>query len=328
MAGDGENQSNELATARNVIEAEVAALTKLSESLNDEFIRAIDLIAECKGYAIVTGVGKSGHVGRKIAATLASTGAPAFFVHPTEASHGDLGMIKKDAVVIAISNSGETRELRDLLIFCRREKTPVIAITGRRKSFLGDNATVTLVLPPAPEACPNELAPTSTTTMTLALGDAIAVAAMKRRNFSREDFGARHPGGALGMQLQPISEWIASYDDAPNPISRISDSFVDVLKEISKGRCGAVTVVDEKGAIAGFITDGDIRRAVSDNVSPQKLTAGEFLSKDPLTISPNERIGAAVEIFNTRRISQVVVVEDEKPIAIIHVKDLMQAGYF
>ncbi|MEL7488450.1 MAG: KpsF/GutQ family sugar-phosphate isomerase [Pseudomonadota bacterium] len=317
-----------LESARAVIDAEIAALKALGESLDEKFERAVDLILNAQDYVIVTGVGKSGHVGRKIAATLASTGSPSFFVHPTEASHGDLGMIKKASIILAISNSGETRELRDILLYCNRVGAAVIAITSRAQSFLATNALITLTLPHAAEACPNQVAPTSSTTMTMALGDALAISAMRKRGFTSDDFGLRHPGGAIGMRLQLISEWMALRKSPPNPVISDATPFVEILRAVSVGGCGAVSVVAEDGRLEGVITDGDIRRAVSGAQSPQRLTAREFLSHNPVTALATMRIGAVVEIFETRRISQVIVVEDAKPIAMIHVKDLMSEGYF
>ena len=322
------SRDEDVSVARDVLQTESAALQNLSECLGSDFSAAVDLIVGCSGYVIVTGVGKSGHIGRKIAATLASTGTPSFFVHPTEASHGDLGMINRDAVIIAISNSGETGELRDVLIYAMREDVDVIAITAREKSFLGQRSTTQLILPKAEEACPNGLAPTSSTTMTLALGDALAVAAMKRRNFTPEDFGARHPGGSLGLGLQRITEWIALQTLVPNPSVKDDTPFVDVLRAISDGRCGAVSIVDETGQLKGVVTDGDVRRAVSEHASPQSLTAKDILVPDPITVAKTLRMSSVVEIFQTQRISQVVVTDASKPIAIIHVKDLMQGGYF
>lgn len=319
--------SEDIDAARDVIDAEIAALQRLSQSLDHEFSQAVDLVTGCTGYVIVTGLGKSGHVGRKLAATLASTGTPAFFVHPTEASHGDLGMIGRDGIVIAISNSGETRELRDLLTYCRRQNVTVIAITGRRDSFLGTLASCVLELPDADEAGPAKLAPTSSTAMTLALGDALALTVMGRRGFSREEFGERHPGGIIGMHLQSIAQWIEANPEAPNPTVTQDAVFVDVLQAIAEGLCGAVSVTDANGALVGFITDGDIRRAVAQNKTPQSLTAATVLSEHPVTMTPQMRIVDAIELLETRRISQIVVTDQNQPKAIIHIKDLMQAGY-
>lgn len=313
--------------ASEVLDTEIKALEALRDSLDGSFDKAIDLIVNTKGYVIVTGVGKSGHIGRKLAATFASTGTPSFFVHPTEASHGDLGMLHDGSVVIAISNSGETRELRDVLVYAKREKLPVIGITAREQSLLGRNSTVNLLLPPAQEACPNRLAPTSSTTMTLAMGDALAVAAMRVRGFTAEDFGMRHPGGSLGRRLQTVHEWIDAQAAAPNPTISEDTPFVEVLHTISEGRCGAVSVVDADHRLRGLITDGDVRRAVETEEEPRRLTAGQMANATPLTTQKHERMGEVVEVFERERISQLIVVEDDKPVAIIHIKDLMQEGY-
>ena len=327
-AKNPDTDRDDIAVARTVLRTEINALDALGESLNEDFSRAVDLITNAPDYVIVTGVGKSGHIGRKIAATFASTGTPSFFVHPTEASHGDLGMIGRNSIVLAISKSGETRELRDVLLYCERVGAPVISITARAQSILGSKSAVTLTLPHAEEACPNHLAPTSSTTMTIALGDALAVAAMRRRDFSRADFGMRHPGGSIGMRLQLVSEWISMRTAPPNPVVTGGATFVEVLRAVSEGGCGAVSVVGSDGELVGVITDGDIRRAVSASDAPQKLCADAFLSRDPVTVSRDLRISDIVEIIETRRISQVIVTEQAKPIAMIHVKDLMADGYF
>ncbi|MEM9233069.1 MAG: KpsF/GutQ family sugar-phosphate isomerase, partial [Pseudomonadota bacterium] len=276
-------KKNDIDVARQVIETEAAALAALRDAINETMTRAVDILMNAPGFVIVAGVGKSGHIGRKIAATLASTGTPSFFVHPTEASHGDLGMIQKDCAVVAISNSGETRELRDLLIYTQREGVPVVGITAKPDSFLAQQSTVTLLLPKTGEACPNQLAPTSSTTMTLAMGDALAIAAMERRGFGPEDFGARHPGGALGMRLQQVSEYLDLHKDRPNPVISADAAFPDVLKAVSDGRCGAVSVVDSGGKLTGIVTDGDIRRAVMAHDQVQSLTANQMMSPSPVT---------------------------------------------
>lgn len=323
-----EPQANkDIEIARQVIETEADALKALGNALNESMADAISILVEAQGFVIVAGVGKSGHIGRKIAATLASTGTPSFFVHPTEASHGDLGMIDGSAAVLAISNSGETRELRDLLIYCERQKVPVIAITAKKESFLASKATVTLLLPKTGEACPNQLAPTSSTTMTLAMGDALAIAAMERRGFTREDFGARHPGGALGMQLQRVSEYLSLYRDQPNPTLGADSDFPAVLAAISEGRCGAVSIINHEGELSGIVTDGDIRRAVMKFPDLQKVTAKDIMGTSPVTIGLHDRVSVAIEIFQTRQISQVIITEKNQPVGIIHVNDLMKEGY-
>lgn len=227
--------------ARDVMRLNIEALEALERSIDVSMARAVDVIMSRPGYVIVTGMGKSGHIGGKIAATLASTGTSAFFVHPAEMSHGDLGMLRPDVTVLAISNSGESRELRDPLIFCQRNGIPVIAITQRPASFLGRNAAVCLTMPKVAEACPNGLAPTTSTLMTLALGDALAMVLMDRRAFSAMDFGLHHPGGALGMSLQSVREWMGDNAAAPASVP-LNANFSEVVSAITEGRKGAVAV--------------------------------------------------------------------------------------
>ena len=326
MASETPN-SSDIAVGRKVIETETAALTALVGTIDERFSKAVDIVTRTEGFVIVAGVGKSGHIGHKIAATLASTGTPAFFVHPTEASHGDLGMITKGSTLLAISNSGETRELRDLLTYAEREDVPIIAITAKPESFLASKSTLPLLLPKTAEACPNQLAPTSSTTMTLALGDALAIAVMERTGFSREDFGLRHPGGALGMQLQRVSEYLGLHREQANPVIGKDTLLPAVLEAVSHGRLGAVSVVDEEGRLVGVVTDGDIRRAVMTHKDVQVVRAEQMMSTAPSTVRPSDKVGLAVEIFETRKISQVIVTEDGRPVGVVHVKDLMQEGY-
>ncbi|MEM6415420.1 MAG: KpsF/GutQ family sugar-phosphate isomerase [Pseudomonadota bacterium] len=320
-------ESDDLQTARDVLNTEITALQALRDKLDERFALAVETIVSAKGFVTVTGVGKSGHIGHKIAATFASTGTPSFFIHPTEASHGDLGMLRDGAIVIAISNSGETKELGDILTYCKRTGTKLIAMTARANSFLGTSADVALILPQSEEACPNRLAPTSSTTMTLALGDALAVAVMKRRGFTAEEFGARHPGGSLGMRLQLVKEWMHRQKEPPNPTISGDAPFFTVLKVIADGCCGAVSVLDKDGKLAGIITDGDVRRAVERFEQPRTLTAREMANGRPTTVKRNERMETVVEILQSQRISQIIVAEDNTPLALIHVKDLMQSGY-
>lgn len=326
MASETQN-STDIEAGRKVIETETAALSALTAAIDERFSQAVDIVTKTEGFVIVAGVGKSGHIGHKIAATLASTGTPAFFVHPTEASHGDLGMITRGSTLLALSNSGETREMRDLLIYAEREGVPIIAITAKPQSFLASKATVPLILPRTAEACPNQLAPTSSTTMTLALGDALAIAVMERTGFSREDFGLRHPGGALGMQLQRVTEYLGLHREQANPVVGKDTLLPEVLKAVSDGRLGAVSVVDDDGKLVGVVTDGDIRRAVMTHKDVQTVRAEQMMGSAPLTVRPTDRVGLAVEILETRQISQVIVTEDGTPLGVVHLKDLMQEGY-
>ena len=315
---------SDLDTARRVIRIEREALDALSENLDASFSQAVDTIVGCDGYLIVAGVGKSGHIGQKIAATLASTGTPAFFLHPTEASHGDLGMVRPDSVVLAISYSGETRELIDLLRYCRSNNVKLIAMTRSADSLLGRNADILLSLPAHEEACPNGLAPTSSTTMTLVMGDALAVALMARRGFSREDFGARHPGGKLGKALHTVADYLMSRDTAP-PVVDEESGLRDVIQAIAEGRQGCVAVVDADGKYTGIITDGDLRRYMQDG--SEAGTARQMMTRGGKTFAKGDRIALVVDVMTKLRISNGFVLEDGKPVGIIHTKDLLEEGY-
>ena len=310
--------------ARAVIRLNIEALTALERSIDGPLSRACDVILSRPGYVIVTGIGKSGHIGGKIAATLASTGTNAFFVHPAEMSHGDLGMLRHDTTLLAISNSGESRELRDPLIFCQRNNIPVIGMTQRSSSFLARMSAVPLVMPSVAEACPNGLAPTTSTLMTLALGDALAMVLMDRRGFSAEAFGMHHPGGALGMSLQSVREWMGDNHAVPANVP-LNAGFSDVVSAITAGRKGAVAVLNDDGTLAGMITDGDIRRAFSQDIS--SLTAQDVMSRTPITIDPDQRMSDVVDLLATNKIANLFVVENDRPVAIVHVAELMQVGY-
>ncbi len=310
--------------ARAVIQLNIEALQALERTVDASVARACDVILSRPGYVVVTGMGKSGHIGGKIAATLASTGTNAFFVHPAEMSHGDLGMLRHDTTLLAISNSGESRELRDPLLFCQRNDIPVIGMTQRGSSFLARMSAVALVMPSVAEACPNGLAPTTSTLMTLALGDALAMVLMDRREFSAEAFGMHHPGGALGMSLQSVREWMGD-NHAPPPTVRLAATFADVVARITEGRKGAVAVIDDDGSLAGMITDGDIRRAFSQDVT--QITATDIMSRTPITVSPDQRMSDVVDLLAANKIANLFVLDQGRPVAIVHVAELMQAGY-
>jgi arabinose-5-phosphate isomerase len=310
--------------AREVIRLNIEALEALERSIDVSVARAADVIMSRPGYVIVTGMGKSGHIGNKIAATLASTGTNAFFVHPAEMSHGDLGMLRPDVTVIALSNSGESRELRDPLLYCQRNGIPVIAITQRPTSFLGRNAAVCLTMPKVAEACPNGLAPTTSTLMSLALGDALAMVLMDRREFTAMDFGLHHPGGALGMSLQSVREWMGDNAAAPASVP-LTASFSDVVSAVTAGRKGAVAVLNPDETLAGVITDGDIRRAFQRDIT--SMQAADIMSSSPITVDPDARMSDVVDLLTANKISNLFVVDDHRPIAIVHIAELMQAGY-
>ncbi len=315
---------DDISLAREVIRTERHALEQLENSVGPAFREAIDLILAATGYVIVAGVGKSGHIGQKIAASLASTGTPAFFVHPTEASHGDLGMVRRGSVVLAISYSGESRELVDMLRFCKSNEVPVIAMTRTAESTLGRFASVVLALPAVPEACPNGLAPTSSTTMALALGDAVTVTLMNRRGFSREDFGQVHPGGKLGRSLQTARSYLSGRP-AEMPLVPEDTPFEQLVSTISGGRKGCAGVIDAAGRLTGMVTDGDLRRAFLAGKTNE--TASGIMTRNPKTIDPAERIQAVIERMSDLRIGSAFVVEDGRPIGLIDLKDLLAEGY-
>lgn len=315
---------DDLSVAREVIEIEHRALQALSDALDEQFERAVDLIAETSGYVIVAGVGKSGHIGQKIAASLASTGTPAFFLHPTEASHGDLGMVRDDCVVLAISYSGESRELIDLLRYCQPRNIPLIGMTRSKESLLGRYSDVVLQLPVQEEACPNGLAPTSSTTMTLVMGDALMVALMARRGFSQEEFGSRHPGGKLGKSLQTVAEYVQDQTD-PVPTVALTDELQTIVQAIAEGRQGCVAVVDGDGNYRGIITDGDLRRAMGKE--GDSSSAGAMMTPGGTTFMKQDRMALVIDTMKRLRISNGFVLEDARPIGIIHTKDLLADGY-
>ena len=277
--------------ARRVLETEATAVLALVPRLDARFDRAIELLRACRGRVIVTGMGKSGIICRKIAATLASTGTPAHFVHPAEASHGDLGMITAGDAVIALSNSGETAEIADLITHCRRFTIPLIAFVGNAQSTLGRNADCVLALPRVPEACPLGLAPTTSTTMMLALGDALAVALLDKRGFSKESFQQLHPGGKLGRKLVRVSDLHHSGDAVP--LVGVDTTMKNALLEMTAKSFGCVGVIDAKGKLLGIITDGDLRRLMERAVDTLTLTAADVMTRNPATVGPRTQIGRA-----------------------------------
>lgn len=317
--------SSDLTLARSVIRIERDALEKLEASLGNSLVAAVELILSTDRHVVVAGVGKSGHIGQKIAASLASTGTPAFFIHPTEASHGDLGMLVPGSVVIAISYSGESRELVDLLRYCKGNQIPLIAMCRARGSTLGRYADVLLEMPTVEEACPNGLAPTSSTTMALALGDALTIVLMARRGFSREDFGFRHPGGKLGRTLQTAGDYVRERKEAL-PLVGADANFEALVYAVSEGRKGCAGVVDADGALIGMVTDGDLRRAMM--AGKTGAPAQEVMTKSPRTIDPDERMQTVIKQLSENRISNAFVVgEAGKPLGLVDMKDLLAEGY-
>lgn len=313
-----------LDTARRVIRTEADALTTLADSLDGRFREAIDLMSACKGRIIVTGIGKSGHIANKIAATLASTGTPAQFVHPAEASHGDLGMITKDDVVLAISNSGEAPELANLLIYSRRYDIPLIGMTSRDTSALGRESDVILLLPQTGEACGTGVVPTNSTTMTLALGDALAVALMENREFTAEHFRNFHPGGKLGAQLSRVSDLMHTGDAVPSV--RIDAPMGEVLAQIGEKGFGVTSVVDANGGLAGIITNGDLGRHME---RLSTLRARDVMTASPITIDPEALAERAVGIMNARKITCLLVMDPNAPtkaLGLLHIHDCLRVG--
>lgn len=310
------------ASALRVLELEAAALRTLAASLDDSFDRAVEVLRAVKGRVIVTGMGKSGHIGRKIAATLASTGAPSFFVHPGEASHGDLGMVTSDDAVLALSNSGDTAELSDIIAFTRRFGIPLIGVTRRAPSTLADQADVLLLLPAAPEACPLGLAPTTSTTMTLALGDALAVALLERRGFTAADFHQLHPGGQLGRALLLVTDVMHGGDDMP--LCPLDAPLSEVILEMTGKRLGCVGVVDDGGRLAGIITDGDLRRHLAPDMMGAR--AESLMSRGPKTIRPKALAAEALGEMNKRKITSLFVVDHDRPLGVVHIHDCLRAG--
>jgi arabinose-5-phosphate isomerase len=301
---------------RSVLHDEARALDALADSLGEPFERAVELILGCQGKLIVSGLGKSGHVGRKIAATFASTGTTATFLHLAEAIHGDLGMAAKGDVAILISQSGETAELEPVIDHFRRAGIPIIAISGNSGSMLAEAATAALVLPHWPEVGPESVAPTTSTTMTLALGDALAMTVMRQKGFTRTDFGRLHPGGSLGARLKPVSRLMHSGKEVP--LVDQSTSMHDAVLEMSAKRLGVVGVTDEAGDLVGVITDGDLRRHIEQGLDHP---ASAFMSANPKTIVPDSLVDEALILFDEYKITTLFVVEDRRPVGVLHIHD-------
>jgi arabinose-5-phosphate isomerase len=313
-----------LATGRRVIGIEAEALATLEGTLGPSFVRAVEVILATRGRVVVSGMGKSGHVARKVAATLASTGTPAHFVHPAEASHGDLGMITVEDVVLLLSNSGETPELADLIAYTRRFAIPLIGVAREAESTLMRQSDVAIVLPKAPEACSVGLAPTTSTTMTLALGDALAVALMEHRHFTPEDFRGFHPGGRLGARLATVADLM--HGGAEMPLIGPDAAMTEALIEMSQKGFGVVGVVDAAGALVGIVTDGDLRRHMAGLLD---RTVAEVMTAGPRTIATTALASEALGVMNARKITTLFATDPtapERPAGILHVHDCLRAG--
>ena len=317
-------ENKDIISSKHTIDKEIEALRMMEDSLNGNLTEALDLMQKIEGRVIVTGMGKSGHVGSKIAATLASTGTPSFFVHPGEASHGDLGMITSKDCVLAISNSGETRELSDIIIYCKRYGIPLIAVTKNPESALGKAGDILLTLPNDGEACPLGLAPTSSTTATIVLGDILAIALLERKGFTKTDFKQRHPGGKLGAFLQKVSDLM--HKGSELPLVKESASMQEVILTMTAKMLGCVGVIDESGNLVGMITDGDLRRSMSNDVMTK--TAKDIMTVNPKTITGDILVAEALNIMNNtgKGITQLFVVDNKLPIGIIHMHDCLKSG--
>jgi arabinose-5-phosphate isomerase len=318
--------SPHIASALRTLDTErdgVAALAAaMCDGLGAPFVAAVETIRNARGRVIVTGMGKSGHVGRKIAATLASTGTPAFFVHAADASHGDLGMITSDDVMLALSWSGETEELKDLINYSRRFRIPLIAVTVSADSTLGKSADVVLALPATREACPHNLAPTTSSLMQLALGDALAIALLESKGFSAMDFGVFHPGGQLGAALKFVRN--VMHPGAAVPLIKCGAPMSEAIVEMSAKGFGCVAVIDDSGSLAGVITDGDLRRHMRADLL--QAPVDEVMTASPKVVRPDQLVSEALQLLNSSKITALVVVEHGRPVGIVHFHDLLRAG--
>ncbi len=317
-------EADAFAAARRVFRLESEGISALAEALDENFLAAMKILSGVCGRVIVTGMGKSGHIARKIAATLASTGTPSHYVHPGEASHGDLGMVTQGDAVLALSNSGETPELQDFAEYTRRFSIPLIVITSKAGSTLAELADAVLFLPSVPEACPMGLAPTTSTTMSLALGDALAVALLERKGFSAQDFRVLHPGGKLGSSLLRVSDLM--HVDEAMPLVEADVEMKNVIPVMSEKRFGCVGVVDQSGGLLGIITDGDLRRTLVENLLLR--SAAEVMTQSPQSIKPQALAAEAVSLMNERKITNLFVVAEgsSTPIGVLHIHDLLKAG--
>lgn len=315
-----------LSEGRRVLQIEAHAVQVLIDRLDERFTQVVDLLYNCKGKVVVSGMGKSGLIGQKIAATLASTGTPAFFLHPAEGVHGDLGMLARRDALIAISNSGETKEILQLLPYIERMGVPTVALTGKMGSTLAKHSDVVLDVSVSEEACPMGLAPTASTTATLAMGDALAVALLQKRGFKSEDFAQFHPGGTLGRRLLiKVRDLMHVGEEVPAVQEEATGSTA--ISEISAKKLGITTVIDRTGLLLGVITDGDLRRFVQQGGDIIKATAGTLASRTPRTIGPDDLAARAVEVMERYSITTLVVTEGERRIVgVIHLHDLLKNG--
>lgn len=322
MATVPPSYSSALEEAKKVLALEIKGLETLKGCLDDSFSAAIELIASLEGRLIVTGMGKSGHVARKIASTMASTGTPAFFIHPAEASHGDLGMILPGDAVLALSYSGETKELEAIIRYTSRHGVPLIAMTQKKESALSKDAAVTLLLPTVSEACPNGLAPTTSSTMMMALGDALAVTLLTKKGFSKEDFKSFHPGGDLGNRLKRVKEIMHTGNAIP--LIEEGTSISEAIHVMTSKKFGCVGVLNARGQLMGIITDGDLRRHMGEGLLHKGVT--DIMTKSPKTISPDALLEEALHLMQGSITALFVVNEDRLPLGLLHIHDLLRIG--
>jgi arabinose-5-phosphate isomerase len=311
--------------ARRVIDIEASMIQSLTQRIDQQFAAACDHLFHLTGRIIVIGVGKSGHIGKKIAATLASTGSPAFFIHPSEAKHGDIGMITKQDGLLALSNSGETEEILAILPFIKRLHVPLITFTGKPASTLAKAATINIHVGVEKEACPLGLAPTASTTAALVMGDALAMALLEKRGFTEKDFALSHPGGSLGRRLLlRVEEVMHQHENMPRVTHHAS--LKDALLEMTQKKLGMTTVVNDAGELIGVFTDGDIRRAFDNKVDIQQVKISEVMSAQPKTISRDMLAAEALHFLETHQITSLIVTENLKPVGVLHIHDVLRAG--
>ncbi len=315
-----------IASGKQILEQEARAIHLIAERLDERFSEAVELLASCKGKIIISGMGKSGLIAQKIAATMASTGSTALFLHPADAAHGDLGIVERDDIVICLSKSGTTEELNFIIPALRQIGARIIAMTGNQRSFLAQNADITLDTDIEKEACPYDLAPTTSTTAMLAMGDALAISLMQQKNFTQRDFALTHPKGSLGRRLTvKVSDIMAKGNAVP--LVAESASVTDLILEMTSKRYGVSAVVDREGALCGIFTDGDLRRLVQSGREFLSLSAGFVMTANPKTVSTGTMAKECLDILETYRITQLLVCDDEKhPVGMVHIHDLITLG--
>ena len=314
------NKSKIINRAKKTLSTEIKELKNLSKIFNNNFYKAVILLSKVKGRVIVTGVGKSAHIGNKISATLASTGTPSYLIHATEASHGDLGGITKNDCILAISNSGETSELNNIISYSKRFDIPLVSISSNAKSSLNKNSTVGIVYKKPIEACPHNLAPTSSTTVMLVIGDCMAMSLLELKGFKSSQFKSFHPGGNLGKDLKKVHEIM--HTGSALPLSKDNDNMKKALLTMTKKSFGCIGVIDTKKQIVGIITDGDLRRKLNSKFFDKK--ASEIMTKNPTLVNKNMLVGEAINLMNTKKITSLFICDKKKPLGIVHIHDLLR----